>query len=60
MGVTGPQGNTGPNGADGVGVSILGSYASYQALVAAHPTGNVGDSYLVNGELYVWSAVTGT
>ena len=46
----------GEKGADGTGVTILGSYNSYAELVAAHPTGEPGDSYLINGDLYVWSA----
>ena len=44
-GATGPQGTA---------ITILGSYASEAALNAAHPTGNAGDGYLVNGDLYVW------
>lgn len=56
-GVTGTTtGATGPQGQDGTFVTILESYNSYADLIAAHPTGNVGDSYLVNGDLYVWSA----
>ena len=27
---------------------------TYQELINAHPTGNDGDSYLLNGSLYVW------
>lgn len=46
---------TGATGADGNSVSILGSYASLEALQAAHPTGNAGDGYLVEGYLYVWN-----
>ena len=46
---------TGATGADGNSVSILGSYASLDALKAAHPTGNAGDGYLVEGYLYVWN-----
>ena len=56
QGETGPQGPQGPKGEDGTGVTILGSYASYTELKAAHPTGQIGDSYLVNGNLYVWSS----
>jgi hypothetical protein len=37
-------------------VTILGSYNTYAELIAAHPMGNVGDGYLVNGDLYVWNA----
>ena len=65
-GVQGPKGDTGATGEkgergeDGTGVTILGSYNSYAELVAAHPTGNPGDSYLVNGDLYVWSADSNT
>jgi hypothetical protein len=54
-GATGPQGAT---GAQGTGVNILGSYSSLSALQAAHPTGSVGDAYLVVGVLYVWSTNT--
>ena len=37
-----------------MGTTIKGSYNTYQELINAHPTGNDGDSYLVNGSLYVW------
>lgn len=46
----------GEKGDTGTSVTILGSYESEATLKAAHPTGNPGDSYLVNGYLYVWSA----
>lgn len=46
----------GSTGKDGTGVTILGSYDSESALKAAHPTGNPGDAYLIDGYLYVWSA----
>lgn len=46
--IIGPQGIPGPK------VSILDSYDSVEELYAAHPIGNLGDSYLVNGDLYVW------
>ena len=48
----GPQGEKGDTGTS---VTILGSYDSAEALKAAHQTGNLGDSYLVQGDLYVWS-----
>ena len=61
-GATGPTGNTGATGATGAAgtsVTILGQYADLAALQAAQPTGNPGDSYLVeSGDLYVWSANT--
>ena len=53
-GDTGPAGAKGDSGATGIGTTIKGSYNTYQELIAAHPTGNDGDSYLVNGSLYVW------
>ena len=55
QGPQGPQGPVGPKGEDGKGVTILGSYDSSEQLFEEHPTGNIGDSYLVNGDLYVWS-----
>lgn len=45
-------------GADGTGVTILGSYDSVEELTQAHPTGAAGDSYLVDGDLYVWDGNT--
>ena len=52
----GPQGPAGADGKDGTGVTILGSYDDIGALQEAHPTGSAGDAYLVEGDLYVWSA----
>lgn len=43
------------NGADGTSVTILGSYDTYAQLIAAHPTGSLGDGYMVAGDLYVWN-----
>ena len=54
-GDTGPTGPTGDTGATGAGVTIKGSYNSYEELINQHPTGSEGDSYLVNGSLYVWN-----
>ena len=54
-GDTGPAGAKGDTGATGTGITIKGSYNTYEELIAEHPTGNVGDSYLVNGSLYVWN-----
>lgn len=54
-GPTGPSGGpTGPTGPAGSSVSILGTYDTYDDLKRNHPTGNINDSYLVNGDLYVW------
>lgn len=49
------KGEKGDKGDQGTGVTILGSYASESELTTAHPTGSIGDSYLINGYLYVWS-----
>ena len=45
----------GAKGEDGTSVTILGHYDTYAQLVAAHPTGSLGDAYLVAGDLYVWN-----
>jgi len=56
-GPTGPQGPagddgpTGPEGPVGAGLTILGTLGSVGDLPA---TGNVGDGYLIGGDLYVW------
>src|SRR5215831_817002 len=39
-----------------ISVTILGSYDALADLTAAHPTGNIGDSYSVGDDLYVWNA----
>jgi hypothetical protein len=46
---------SGRDGKDGTSVNILGSYNTLAELQAAHPTGNMGDSYIVAGDLYVWN-----
>ncbi len=45
----------GTYGKDGTSVTILGSYNTLAELQTAHPTGTKGDSYLVQGDLYVWN-----
>lgn len=52
--IQGADGTPGTPGKDGTSVTILGSYDSEDELNAAHPTGELGDSYIVNGDLYVW------
>lgn len=42
------------NGSNGTVGAILGSYNTLADLKATHPTGDKGDTYLVQGELYVW------
>ena len=50
--------NDGADGKDGTSITILGSYSTEAELIAAHPTGNQGDGYLVEGYLYVWDVST--
>ena len=56
QGLQGLQGFTGQVGPAGSGVSILGSYNNFSDLTTNHPTGAIGDAYLVLGDLYVWNA----
>lgn len=51
----GDDGKDGEDGKDGTSVTILGSYDSEEELIQNHPTGNLGDSYIVSGDLYVWN-----
>jgi hypothetical protein len=54
-GVIGPNGPTGPTGPEGAGIRVLGTYADLNGLTTDNPTGNVGDGYVVDDELYIWS-----
>lgn len=58
VGADGAQGPKGDKGDTGSGLSILGSYALYSDLVAAHPTATDGNAYLVGTDLYIWFAST--
>ena len=51
LGGKGEKGDTGDTGAATV---ILGSYDTFEEMIAAHPTDNEGDAFLVDGELFVW------
>lgn len=55
-GEKGDTGERGEKGEDGTGISILGSYSSESELRTAHPAGEIGDAYMIEGALYVWSA----
>ena len=46
---------SGRDGEDGRSVTILGSYNTLAELQAAHPTGSIGDGYIVGDDLYVWN-----
>ena len=53
-GDTGPAGPKGDTGDTGPMTVIKGSYDTLEELIAAHPTGQPGDAYIVAGDLYVW------
>jgi hypothetical protein len=38
--------------------TLLGSYESLEALQEAHPTGEAGDAWYVNPDLYIWDEDT--
>ena len=48
----------GPTGPRGKGLEIMGSYNSLDDLKKEHPVGKNGDTYIVNGELYIWDEST--
>lgn len=57
--LNGLQGATGEKGDQGDGLHILGVYSTEADLRLAHPTGNVGDAYMVgvsDYEIYVWNS----
>ena len=60
IGPTGPVGDEGPTGpageagAPGAGVFIKGVYESLLDLQENQPEGEVGDAYVIEGNLYIW------
>lgn len=55
IGIYSTQVPTGPTGPSGRGLEILGSYDSLEELKKNHEKGEISQSYLVNGILYVWN-----
>lgn len=54
--VTSASGTSDSEDLTGHGLTMLGTYDSYEALQAAHPSGNTaGDAYGVQGDYYVWN-----
>ena len=51
VGDTGPKGDTGDIG---IGTVIKGHYTTYEEFVSVHPTGEVGDAYIVDSSYYYW------
>lgn len=59
-GLQGEEGKEGPEGQPGKSINILGHYDTMALLAAAHPTGALGDGYLVGTgttprDLAIWS-----
>lgn len=52
IGDTGPKGDTGDIG---IGTIIKGHYNSYSEFIAVHPSGSLGDAYIVDGSYYYWN-----
>lgn len=48
------MGPTGPTGPRGESINIRGTYTSLEELEKAHPTGECGECYIIDGELYIW------
>ena len=56
-GATGLKGVTGSKGDSGdikIGTVIKGHYTTYGEFVNVHPTGEVGDAYIVDSSYYYW------
>jgi len=53
-GEKGDTGDTGATGPAGISTIIRGSYSSLEELEEHVPNPQVGDAYLIDGELYVW------
>ena len=58
QGIQGPTGPTGSTGPQGQGLTVLGSYNTFNELTAADPVGVAGEAYIVSGNLYVWSTTS--
>lgn len=57
QGPQGPQGEIGPKGETGTGLTVLGELSSEAELPIIN---NLGDSYIINGNLFVWNGNTFT
>jgi hypothetical protein len=54
LGFTGSRGDTGFTGSVGPAITILGTLNDPSELPAS---GDIGDAYLINGDLYIWDGV---
>jgi hypothetical protein len=59
IGPEGPPGADGEKGEAGTSINILGAYPTLADLATAHPTGNLGDGYLVGNNLAIWTTANG-
>ena len=55
QGLKGDQGDVGPKGETGAPLSIKGSFPTLDELQEQHPTGQLGDAYMVGTHLYSWN-----
>lgn len=53
-GAQGEQGLQGAAGTPGAGIFIKGQFDSLEDLQLEFPVGDIGDAYLIQGDLYVW------
>lgn len=58
-GLQGERGIQGLEGPAGKAISILGAFETIEELAAAHPTGNLGDGYLIGPNLGIWTTADG-
>jgi hypothetical protein len=59
IGPQGPKGDNGEKGEAGTSINILGAYPTLADLSTAHPTGSLGDGYLVGNNLAIWTTANG-
>ena len=52
IGDTGPKGDTGDIG---IGTVRKGHYDTYEEFIRVHPSGRLGDAYIVDGSYYYWN-----
>lgn len=57
-GQTGNAGPAGPKGDTGdAAYNIKDSYDSYDTFIVEHPSGSVGDAYIIDGYIYLWDNI---
>lgn len=55
LGIFGIVGPTGPRGMPGTSINIKGSFDSLDELKKTYPEGQMGDTYIIDGELFYWN-----